>query len=99
MKLFHYVSEDGNTELYYFMCPGCKITHPIHVKYPGHATSWSFNGDVNKPTFSPSLLVYPTHRNGRCHSFIRDGQIQYQNDCDHELKGKTVDMPEYSDDR
>lgn len=28
-----------------------------------------------------------------CHSFIRDGQIQFLNDCTHALSGKTVELP------
>lgn len=27
-----------------------------------------------------------------CHSFVRDGKIQYLNDCTHELAGKTVEL-------
>lgn len=27
-----------------------------------------------------------------CHTFIRDGKIQYLNDCTHELAGQTIDM-------
>ena len=30
----------------------------------------------------------------RCHSFVRNGKIQYLNDCTHALAGKTVDMEE-----
>ena len=33
----------------------------------------------------------------RCHSFIRDGKIQYLNDCTHEFAGKTVELPDYTD--
>jgi hypothetical protein len=29
---------------------------------------------------------------GICHSFVRDGKIQYLNDCTHELAGQTVDL-------
>lgn len=29
-----------------------------------------------------------------CHSFIKDGMIQFLGDCTHELKGKTVKLPE-----
>jgi Family of unknown function (DUF6527) len=29
-----------------------------------------------------------------CHSFIRDGQIQFLSDCTHALAGKTVDLAE-----
>jgi len=30
----------------------------------------------------------------RCHSFVRNGKIQYLNDCTHALAGKIVDMEE-----
>lgn len=33
----------------------------------------------------------------RCHSFITDGKIQFLDDCSHELRGKTVDIPEWKD--
>jgi hypothetical protein len=29
-----------------------------------------------------------------CHSFIRDGEIQFLGDCTHHLKGQTVPLPE-----
>lgn len=28
-----------------------------------------------------------------CHSFVRDGQIQFLGDCTHELAGQTVPIP------
>ena len=36
---------------------------------------WTFNGDMVKPTFSPSVLEYEGH-----HMFIRDGVVQYLSD-------------------
>lgn len=27
-----------------------------------------------------------------CHSFVRNGKIQYLNDCTHKLAGKTIDL-------
>lgn len=56
---------------------------------PGH---WTFNGDLDKPTFSPSMLAYANNTHGRDHFFVRDGKIEYLSDCDHELAGKTIDM-------
>jgi len=43
-----------------FKCPGCNIVH--HIRYGnGDGTRWDWNGDINTPTFSPSILVrYPT---------------------------------------
>lgn len=32
---------------------------------------------------------------GRCHSFVRDGKIQFLNDCQHALAGQTVDLPDW----
>lgn len=28
-----------------------------------------------------------------CHSFVRDGQIEFLSDCTHALAGKTVSLP------
>ena len=33
---------------------------------------------------------------GRCHSFVRDGKIQFLNDSTHKLAGQTVELPEIS---
>ena len=68
----------------------------------GHALNgWNFNGDMEKPTFTPSLLVtgYLNAENpdGVCHSFITDGKIQYLSDCTHKLAGQTIELPEYGD--
>ena len=40
-----------------FMCPGCQQMH--HVTVNG-SRGWTFNGDGDKPTFSPSVLVKGT---------------------------------------
>jgi hypothetical protein len=42
--------------IYFIECPGCKTLHPFHVD-PKHKIRWDFNGDLEKPTFSPSLMV------------------------------------------
>lgn len=81
---------------YIFKCPGCKCLHVITVENNG-GPCWTFNGDVNKPTFEPSLLCNQSFPDARCHSFIRNGQIQFLGDCYHELKGQTVDIPLFED--
>lgn len=101
---------DGTTgELcgWMFECPGCDHGH---MPTP----SWAFNGDLERPTFSPSILVrgfdWPTdeerarimageevpRRPFVCHSFVRDGRIEFLGDCTHPLAGQTVDLPELS---
>ena len=43
-----------------FWCPGCDGAHRIqHGAGPG--ARWSWNGNVNKPTFTPSVLVNYDH--------------------------------------
>lgn len=94
-------------------CPGCGDSHLI-------GETWRFNGDLDRPTFSPSLLVRtghhanPLHKDGDdcwcnyeqrygekppfacyvCHSFIRDGKIEFLGDCTHPLAGQTADLPD-----
>lgn len=45
-----------------FWCPGCNEAHYIPVAdqhSPGR--NWGFNGNVSKPTFTPSILVRTGH--------------------------------------
>ncbi len=74
-----------------FMCPGCK-THHVIWHGIGKPPRWDWNGDIDKPSFSPSILVRGAIY--ICHSFVRNGQIQFLTDCTHDLAGKTVDLPE-----
>ena len=39
-----------------FWCPGCQMSHRIQHG-AGAGPRWGWNGDVNKPTFTPSILV------------------------------------------
>lgn len=88
-----------------FWCPGCQQMHVV-------TTGWSFNGDHERPTFAPSVLVTGVERltdeqagfvlaGGkiepkpmRCHSFVRDGFIQFLGDSTHALAGQTVRLPD-----
>lgn len=74
-----------------FFCPGCNYAHVIRTR---GEKAWQWNGDVNAPTFSPSYLVGPGTKS-QCHSFIKNGRIEFLNDCWHELKGQTVDLPNW----
>lgn len=77
-------------------CPGCQCNHGVPV--PPHSQAWEWNGSLETPTLSPSVLVhaskaYPDWQ-PRCHCFIRNGQIEFCGDSAHELAGKTVPLPE-----
>jgi hypothetical protein len=77
--------------IYTFYCPGCKYEHPYEVP------RWTWNGSMEKPTFSPSLLCNQHDDQHRCHLFVVEGIIQYCNDCYHDLKGKYVIMYDWND--
>ena len=76
---------------YFFDCPGCKQIH-------GFSSAWKFNKNFENPTVSPSILARWTMGEARvphiCHSFIKEGKIQFLGDCTHHLKGQTVELPE-----
>lgn len=90
-----------------FWCSGCDGAHMVRVGQ-GSGPRWDFNGDAEHPTFSPSILVrYDGADAGRvqedgrrapsmiCHSFVREGRIQFLADCTHDLAGFTVELPDW----
>lgn len=97
---------DGGGQRYVFWCPGCKGAHQVATG-GGPGPRWGFNGNVDRPTFTPSLLVrYPANPEAEeefkewrtervCHSFITDGQIQFLGDCTHPMAGQTVPIPKW----
>lgn len=75
-----------------FWCPGCECVHRFN-------DTWVISGTDEAPTVTPSLLVTGWIESqqfvgARCHSFIRDGKIQFLEDCGHKLKGLTVLLPD-----
>ena len=100
-KIKRYTTADGayHGELG-FMCPGCKEIHFITDNLTEEKAicngPWAFNNDFETPTISPSILVQWTEH--RCHSFIKNGMIQFLTDCTHDLKGQTVELPEIKND-
>lgn len=86
-------------------CPGCSSLHAIPIEGPKR---WDFNGSLERPTIAPSLVLWTEdftdpedpsfHIPGtRCHSFIRDGRIEFLGDCSHAMKNQTVDLPAIED--
>ncbi|MUO27414.1 MULTISPECIES: DUF6527 family protein [Rhizobium/Agrobacterium group] len=90
-----------------FMCPGCNGLHQVAVGH-GPGPRWQWNGDKDRPTFSPSILVTwkePSDNPDEfddetkdipkvCHSFVGSGKIQFLGDCTHALVGQTVEIPD-----
>lgn len=80
-----------------FHCPGCEYGHAVTVN--GHKNSsgatWGWNGSMDKPTFTPSINCNPNDDLHRCHSFVKDGMIQFLADSHHKLAGQTVEIPDW----
>lgn len=92
--------QDGRHYGWSFKCPGCGDYHCIPTNHADPQKNWEFNGNPDSPTFSPSLKVgwvepldmpNPGTRHV-CHSFIRDGRMQFLSDCTHKHAGQTLDM-------
>jgi hypothetical protein len=80
---------DGLAQIW---CPACNGGHTVRISGNG---AWEFNGDFDRPTLTPSVLVtWNGEPPMRCHSFVRDGRIEFLSDCTHALAGQTVDLLE-----
>ena len=80
---------------YYFHCPGCEHGHIVWTEVAAsNGAKWTFNEDVDSPTFRASLLNKHPFKGVEqiCHLFVTDGKIEYLNDCTHKLAGQTVEM-------
>lgn len=73
-----------------FHCPGCGHLH-AYVVGGGTGPRWTFNGNMEKPTFTPSLRNSDL-KGTTCHLFLTDGVIHFCGDCPHPLAGKSVPM-------
>lgn len=91
---------DGNPAIF---CPACGCYHYFPKKVKPEIPGWTWNGDMDKPTFTPSMVVrvgpFPDSSKyaGQirvCHSVVSDGKITYLHDCSHNMKGQTVEIPD-----
>lgn len=94
-------------------CPGCNEPHGIRIEagadFPnGKPALWTFDGNYETPTFSPSIRCFTTHttddddkplpepiQETLCHYFIKAGMIEFCSDCPHRLSGQTVELPNW----
>lgn len=92
----------------WFRCPGCDETHRFALSSWKDAEGnqhegWSMTGDVDRPTFMPSLVTWWEEEQAgkkverRCHLNVEHGRITFHSDCTHALAGQTVDMLDWID--
>lgn len=86
-----FIVETDDTLGYGIHCPGCKRVHFIPTNKELYNVTWDFNGDLENPTFNPSINCNPGEPK-QCHFFIRNGKIEFCGDCFHELNGQIVDL-------
>jgi len=74
-------------------------TRVIEAENGGKHPIWKFNNDLDNPIITPSIrAIYSIGFPGFpgkpmvCHSFVKNGKIQFLKDCTHKLAGQTVDM-------
>lgn len=89
----------GEGGILMFWCDGCSEYHGVWTESPNPKTGalWTWNGSMDRPTFSPSILLGADGRHPRCHSYVVSGQIQYLPDCAHKLAGQTVPLEPVED--
>jgi len=88
----------GNITAHCIFCRGCGYGHSFDDR-------WSFNGDLNSPTFGPNeknhghcshLIEHQDNPKGnptlRCHCTVTNGKISFGDDCEHHLRNQTVEL-------
>lgn len=92
-----------NQDRLVFHCPACRSRKYLPQFDWITGRGWKWNSDNVAPTLSPSILQsagpYPEgHPKAGtisvCHSYVRDGRIEYLSDCTHDLAGQTVELPD-----
>jgi hypothetical protein len=69
-----------------FDCPGCGWHHTLN-------DTWKIEWAGGKPSVTPSVLTkWGGNKENLCHLFVKEGMIQYLEDCTHEMAGKTIKM-------
>lgn len=89
-KLHELLNDDRTHHAWVFWCPACGTAHEV-------SRQMAFNGDLERPTVSGSVLVHRVAKIGRrrCHAYVTAGKIAYLHDSEHAMKGKTVDIPDW----
>lgn len=95
-----------------FLCPGCDMEHTVSVADNGWQFNHDNERPTLSPSIKVTSGHYlSNHKEGDacwcgtrdaafscgiCHSFVREGRIEFLSDCTHKLAGQTVDLIEYA---
>lgn len=105
MKIRKTTSVSGYTAIgIVHWCPACEEVHQFAIESPNSSGAiWQWNGDTEKPTFTPSMLIRWGKQadpkcevnGGICHYILTDGIINYCGDCTHAMAGQSVPLPDW----
>lgn len=70
-------------------CPGCGAPHSINVG-ASSGPNWTWNGDPDRPTFAPSVLVRGIRRD-----MTNEEEAQYDKDAKELTNDQLMDHPVY----
>lgn len=98
-KVERMTMHDERHVFYCVECPACGISHAIRTaSQDDGAPVWTFNGDLERPTFYPAVLAPSIDESTGvatiCHFYVEDGRIRYLPDCTHSLVGQRVELPD-----
>jgi hypothetical protein len=94
---------DGSLYGWSVRCPACDEMHVFPAKMNDASPGWAFNGNYDRPSFTPSLRLTwreadpsdPNPLSGKmCHSVLTDGIWNYCDDCTHALRGQKAQAPD-----
>jgi hypothetical protein len=80
--------------------------HMLTVRGHSPGPRWDWDGNLEAPTLSPSILTRSDHKRRRvdgelvdagpfvCHSFLRAGVFEFLGDCTHPLANQHVPIPD-----
>lgn len=84
-----------------FCCPGCAGDGgtglhmlPVNATDSAGRPKWTWDGNLEAPTLDPSILTRwgPSEKNNVCHSYLRNGVIEFLDDCTHVYAGQHVPL-------
>ena len=84
-------------------CPACQEMHIFRLpQLFDQRPAWSFDHCIEAPSFSPSMNIHHPEKimDGqvipafRCHYWLTAGNLHYDNDSTHALRGQVVPLPD-----
>lgn len=79
------VTDEGKGPYPYFWCIACEEAH-------GGLPGWTWDGNQEAPSISPSYRVNYGDRKPECHVTVTAGKLQYHGDSKHALAGQLIAM-------